>query len=825
MAAGQVSFASGNGLLTLDSPSTFNATIAGLAVGDIINLLGIAVSGASISGSNLGITEVGGPTLTYQVTGTFTGTAFNVLSGNSITLVPTSATIVNGSSTPTSFTPSTPQFYVLSNDSISGAGAGFNVTSSDSTAGDKLAVEINQTSTISVSGAFNGVNLTTTGANIALMNAGTITSSGGIGIFVNPQGGSADVIDFGNVTGNQFGIDVQTSGLGLLNIVVGGAATITGTTSDGILAIATAGSLDVTTLAGVTINSASVGILAQNQGASVPQANNSSISISTQGTINSGSTPTGSGKEPAGILAGYLGGTSPPTSIPNPPISTVFGNVNVQNGANINAAAGPGIATFNYGVGDISVSDGPGTIITATQAGTTASGFTQYGISAFNYGSGNTTVTTDFGATINSGGTGINAGNQATAVAASAASTVSVVSFGTINSGANLDNSGSTPAGILAGFNPNNAGLFNASVAGDVLIGDSGTIVAAAGDGVRGYNYGVGNIEIDSTANITALVASASTGRHTPYGIGAFNYGPGDVVITTSSASVIKAGGSGVDVNNQATSIPTGANSVIAITTAGSITSGTILNNSGSQPGGIQAGYLGGTSGGTANTNVNGTVIVNNTANIAAAGGWGIDAYNYGNGNVTVDDWAERRSPERCLASPRTRRAAARETLRSMSARMRRSPVPLPTESFAFSTDSGSISVITNSGDVVTSGSSGINAVNEAAAIAAAVGSSITVTAYGTINSGTTLTGTSSPPGGITAGYLGGSTIPTVFPLTALNGDVVVNNFATINAAGGDGIRAYNFGNGNIAVNDEAGSIILGGADPVNGYEYRDQRR
>ena len=68
------------------------------------------------------------------------------------------------------------------------------------------------------------------------------------------------------MTGNQFGIDVQTSGLGLLNIVVGGAATITGTTSYGILAIATAGSLDVTTLGGMTINSASVGILAQNQG-------------------------------------------------------------------------------------------------------------------------------------------------------------------------------------------------------------------------------------------------------------------------------------------------------------------------------------------------------------------------------------------------------------------------------------------------------------------------------------------------------------------------------------------------------------------------------
>jgi len=465
------------------------------------------------------------------------------------------------------------------------------------------------------------------------------------------------------------------------------------------------------------------------------------------------------------------------------------------------------------------VSDGAGTVITATQAGATASGFTQYGISAFNYGSGDTTVTTDFGATINSGGTGINTGNDATVVAASAASTVSVISFGTINSGANLDNSGSTPAAILAGFNPGNAGLFNANVAGDVLIGDSGTITAAAGDGVRGYNYGVGNIEIDSAANITALVASTATGRETPYGIGAFNYGPGDVVITTSPASVVHAGGSGVDANNQATSIAAGANSVMAITTAGSITSGTILNPSGSQPGGIQVGYLGGTSGGTANTNVNGTVIVNNTANISAAAGWGIDAYNYGNGNVTVDDGGGTTVSGAQYGIAGYAESGGTGSV-SINVGSNASITGTSTNGIiAFSTDAGNISVITNTNDVITSGSSGINAVNEAAAIAAAVGSSITVTAYGTINSGTALTGTSSPPGGITAGYLGGSSIPTVFPLRGLNGDVVVNNFATINAAGGDGIRAYNYGNGDVTVNDEAGSITLGGADPLNGYD------
>ena len=47
---------------------------------------------------------------------------------------------------------------------------------------------------------------------------------------------------------------------------------------------------------------------------------------------------------------------------------------------------------------------------------------------------------------------------------------------------------------------------------------------------------------------------------------------------------------------------------------------------------------------------------------------------------------------------------------------------------------------------------------------------------------------------------------------------VVVNNSATINAAGGDGIRAYNYGIGNITVNQFAGTITaLDASEPVAG--------
>ena len=73
------------------------------------------------------------------------------------------------------------------------------------------------------------------------------------------------------------------------------------------------------------------------------------------------------------------------------------------------------------------------------------------------------------------------------------------------------------------------------------------------------------------------------------------------------------------------------------MTAYGTINSGSTLNTSGTAPAGILAGYFPGGEA-VADANVNGSVTVNNFANITASAGWGIDAYNYGNGNVTVND-------------------------------------------------------------------------------------------------------------------------------------------------------------------------------------------
>ena len=346
-----------------------------------------------------------------------------------------------------------------------------------------------------------------------------------------------------------------------------------------------------------------------------------------------------------------------------------------------------------------------------------------------------------------------------------------------------------------------------------------GGLVAGAGDGINAFDYGIGNIEIDLGygAAITAL-NPASAGSTAPYGISASNRGTGDVIVNMSGGDSVHSGSIGINANNQDTSISAAANSMIVVVAAGTITSGTINSNNGNQPSGISAGYLGAGTG--ANTSINGTVIVDNNATINASAGSAINAYNYGNGDVTVND-----SGGTTITGAQYGISAYTESggtgnlsinVGSNATITATNPVAASSSTLdygiqAFSNEAGNISVITSSGDTITANGTGINAVNEATVIAQSANSSIVVTANGIINSGTEETGTGTPPGGIVAGYLGGTSILTTYPLTGLFGEVDVNNYATINAASGDGIRAYNYGIGDVEVNDFAGSITLQG--------------
>ena len=557
----------------------------------------------------------------------------------------------------------------------------------------------------------------------------------------------------------------------------------------------------------------------------------------------------------AGIRAGILNNN---TSVPN---AAITGDVTIENRANITAQAGAGLYAFNLGSGNTSVTFAPGQYsITAVNGGVTGTGtgLTQYGIFAFNYGAGSSLVNAGWGTTITSGSTGINAGNQATAIASGSGSTVSVYSQGFISSGTNVNNGGSAQSAIQAGYNPGGNGQFSSAVYGDVIVNVASdfnpfgnpnpTLLAAAGPGILAYDFGVGHIAVSvgSGVSIQALTAAtASGGGNAPYGIAATNRGSGNIVVTTSGGSSINSGSTGINAVNDANptagsdlanlfaaNVAAGKPAVIAVTAAGTINSGSQSTNSNGTPSGIAAGFSG--SSGQANQYVSGNVFINNAAVITAAG-YGLQGYNFGYGNITINDASGANitagshgiyaHADGGFTDPITASALTRDIAVNV---YHNTTIIAGTASstaygiLALSTNAGSISVITATGATINShlGGAGINAVNEATSIASSFNSSVVVTNAATIHSGSGLIGFNNQPAGILAGYIGGTSNPSPGNLANYNviGEVVVNNFGNITADAGDGIRAYSYGVGSLTANDFGGHITaLGGASPPNG--------
>ena len=123
------------------------------------------------------------------------------------------------------------------------------------------------------------------------------------------------------------------------------------------------------------------------------------------------------------------------------------------------------------------------------------------------------------------------------------------------------------------------------------------------------------------------------------FGITASSNSTGKVSITMEAGAVINSGSSAIQAINLATTVPVGAQSTVSVTAAGTIHSGYHLTPGGAQPQAISVGYFPGNSG-ASNTNVNGTVSVDNFANVIADAGTGVNAYNYGNGSVTLTNEA-----------------------------------------------------------------------------------------------------------------------------------------------------------------------------------------
>ena len=332
-------------------------------------------------------------------------------------------------------------------------------------------------------------------------------SSGIVAENLNPVSSSNVTVNpTGNILGAYDGIKALTFGTGNVNITSGGA-NITGINRNAIEAFSNStGSISITTAASDVLTSGSAGINAYNQATSIPQVGGittSSITVAARGTINSGTALTGIGARPAGILAGYKGGTS---LTPN---AAVFGNVIVDDFANITAAGGDGIRAYTYGSGDVTVNDHSGTINAKDM----------FGITASSYGAGKVSIVTAAGVIINAGSSAIQAINLASAIDVSAASSVSVTANGTIHTGLHLTPSGSQPQAISAGYFPGNVGASNTSVNGTVSIDNFANVTADAGTGINAFNYGNGNVTLVNEANTHVYGAQ--------YGITAYSLSTG----------------------------------------------------------------------------------------------------------------------------------------------------------------------------------------------------------------------------------------------------------------------------------------------------------
>ena len=613
---------------------------------------------------------------------------------------------------------------------------------------------------------------TTTGAAMAITinGAGMVTSTAADAVDATNSGGGGNIsiIANGAVTGANDGINAVENGTGSTaqgEITIGGSGNITGQSGYGI---------------------------------SAQQSTTGLGYVSIDGTGN----VTGTGSSFDGILAEVLNEAD-------------VANVTVNQTGNVTGGLS-GINALTDGTGDVSVTTGSNATVTGTAL---------YGIDAESYGTGSISVTTAAGDTVNSASTSILAVNGATAIPQSAGSTVTISAYGTINTGTTLQTSGSRPAGILAAYRgaATGTGTPNANVNGNVFVNDYANITAAAGDGIRAADYGNGNVAvIVGTLNDVSGGPGTTIDAAVQYGIDAFTYFTGDIsVSTTSVGDSITSGGAGILAVSDATALSALADSTITVTTNGTVSSGSNLDTGGETPGGIKAGYNGGTTT-AANLNVTGNVIINNNANITAAAGWGIDAFNYGNGDVTVNDSAQTAvsGPTGIGAYQESGGTGDVDVTVAAGASANNGAVVTGTTSYgieAYSAGTGNVSVTTGANDIINSSSSGILAINGATAIPEsddAITSAITVTAYGTINSGSTLEGGSFSPAGISVAYKGGSTNT---PNLNVFGDITIDDYANVTASAGYGIKAFDYGQGNITIQEFAGTI-----EPTSGDSLQD---
>ena len=374
----------------------------------------------------------------------------------------------------------------------------------------------------------------------------------------------------------------------------------------------------------------------------------------------------------AGAVSGTIGIGASTTGGGAVTIATGSGLVSGSAGPGVSAATADGALNVRIGSGGVTGVEHPGVELTTNNGDISViangdvsglglpnnKGADIYGIEATSNGLGNISI----------GGSGTAFGQYGRGIFAFESPTGL---GGIVVTGTGDTMGGSTTLGCprvgVGGCSGIRAWIDNPADSSDIVINRSGDVASNSSPvnletaSIHAVTAGAGDIVVATGAgaaitntNLFAIIASA-------YG----QSSTGSITVTTGANGILSSSGVGVFAYNEAKALPVAAGSFIKVTNNATIAAGAGLNpinpnftggGSGTPttlPAGILAGYngvpvFGPTSGPYTSCgvqacvtlrpdpNVNGTVTVINDGAIGVAGGYGVFAYNFGNGAVSV---------------------------------------------------------------------------------------------------------------------------------------------------------------------------------------------
>ena len=156
---------------------------------------------------------------------------------------------------------------------------------------------------------------------------------------------------------------------------------------------------------------------------------------------------------------------------------------------------------------------------------------------------------------------------------------MNVGAVGTTTTISSSTGGGAPSAGILAGYNPNNAEVVDSNVEGNVSVTSDAAINAPSGFGIWAFNFGTGDTTVTTGADSSIAASGPSetiNGVTVPIGIGAYAFDGGNVSVTNDGTVTAT---NGVALQAQATTpAGDGSGTIIITNDGGLLGAGTAAN-------------------------------------------------------------------------------------------------------------------------------------------------------------------------------------------------------------------------------------------------------